>query len=106
LPSAPEEPSIVSPSAQAQAHIVTPTPLTQTQLARPATPTPPALPNKPTPRPPPPPASRASHRDRKALLALRQSIDSQKKHERVDPELAAVIGNCDVIEEKADDPEP
>lgn len=46
------------------------------------------------------PLARASTRERKASTALRQSVASQKKRGRTDPEVAAVIRNCGMIDEE------
>ena len=58
---------------------------------------------------PTPPSApyRASARDRWPSFALHESVNSQKtKRRRADPELAAVVANCDAIEEEVEDPEP
>jgi hypothetical protein len=50
------------------------------------------------------PLARASTRERKASTTLRQSVASQKKRGRTDPEVAAVIRNCGMIDEEEEEP--
>ena len=52
------------------------------------------------------PPYRASARDPRPSFAVRQSVNSQRKHGRADPELSAVVANCGVIEDEVEDPEP
>ena len=84
---------------------MSPATLPQAPVARPALPIT-HSPGNPTPMPPPPPPYRTSARDRRPSSALRESVNSQKKRGRVDPELAATFANCGTIEEEVEDPEP
>src|SRR5216117_2962158 len=64
-------------------------------------------PGNPIPMPPLPPSCHSSTWDQRPSSTLHESIKSQKgKCGCADPELAAILVNCNTIEGEVEDPEP